>query len=40
MSRVTVLVVDDSATMRSLICAVLRRDPELLGQEPTVEVLR
>ena len=34
MSRVTVLVVDDSATMRSLICAVLRRDPEIevIGQ--------
>lgn len=29
MSRITVLVVDDSATMRSLICAVLRRDPEI-----------
>jgi two-component system, chemotaxis family, protein-glutamate methylesterase/glutaminase len=29
MSRVSVLVVDDSATMRSLICAVLRRDPEI-----------
>ena len=29
MSRVKVLVVDDSATMRSLISAVLRRDPEI-----------
>ncbi|WP_158917226.1 chemotaxis response regulator protein-glutamate methylesterase [Caulobacter sp. S45] len=29
MSRVRVLIVDDSATMRSLIAAVLRRDPEL-----------
>jgi len=29
MSAVTVLVVDDSATMRSLISAVLRRDPEI-----------
>lgn len=29
MSRVRVLVVDDSATMRSLIAAVLRRDPEI-----------
>ncbi|MHC3126369.1 chemotaxis protein [Brevundimonas sp. GN22] len=29
MSRVRVLVVDDSATMRSLISAVLRRDPEI-----------
>ncbi len=34
MSRISVLVVDDSATMRSLICAVLRRDPdiEIVGQ--------
>ncbi len=29
MSAVTVLVVDDSPTMRSLISAVLRRDPEI-----------
>src|SRR5690606_29713315 len=29
MSAVSVLVVDDSATMRSLISAVLRRDPEI-----------
>jgi two-component system chemotaxis response regulator CheB len=29
MSRTRVLIVDDSATMRSLIAAVLRRDPEL-----------
>lgn len=29
MSRVKVLIVDDSATMRSLISAVLRRDPEI-----------
>ena len=29
MNRVKVLVVDDSATMRSLISAVLRRDPEI-----------
>jgi len=29
MNRVKVLVVDDSATMRSLIAAVLRRDPEI-----------
>lgn len=29
MSRVTVLIVDDSPTMRSLIAAVLRRDPEI-----------
>lgn len=29
MSRISVLVVDDSATMRSLICAVLRRDPDI-----------
>ncbi len=34
MSRVSVLVVDDSATMRNLICAVLRRDAdiEVVGQ--------
>mgnify|MGYP000938076246 CR=1 FL=1 len=34
MSAVKVLVVDDSATMRSLISAVLRRDPEItvIGQ--------
>lgn len=34
MNRVKVLVVDDSATMRSLISAVLRRDPEIsvIGQ--------
>lgn len=34
MSRVTVLVVDDSPTMRNLICAVLRRDSEIevIGQ--------
>lgn len=34
MSRISVLVVDDSATMRNLICAVLRRDPdiEVVGQ--------
>ena len=34
MSAVRVLVVDDSATMRSLISAVLRRDPEItvIGQ--------
>ncbi len=34
MSVVKVLVVDDSATMRSLISAVLRRDPEIsvIGQ--------
>src|SRR5690606_7526801 len=30
MSAVKVLVVDDSATMRSLISAVLRRDPEIV----------
>ena len=29
MSRIKVLIVDDSATMRSLIGAVLRRDPEI-----------
>ncbi|WP_312139044.1 chemotaxis response regulator protein-glutamate methylesterase [Brevundimonas sp. BH3] len=29
MSRIKVLVVDDSATMRSLISAVLRRDPDI-----------
>ena len=29
MSRARVLVVDDSATMRSLVSAVLRRDPEI-----------
>ncbi|WP_297802666.1 chemotaxis response regulator protein-glutamate methylesterase [uncultured Brevundimonas sp.] len=29
MNKVKVLVVDDSATMRSLIAAVLRRDPEI-----------
>jgi len=29
MNRVKVLIVDDSATMRSLIAAVLRRDPEI-----------
>jgi two-component system chemotaxis response regulator CheB len=29
MSRVSVLVVDDSPTMRGLISAVLRRDPEI-----------
>ena len=29
MSKVRVLIVDDSATMRSLIGAVLRRDPEI-----------
>lgn len=29
MSRIRVLIVDDSATMRSLIGAVLRRDPEI-----------
>ena len=29
MSTVKVLVVDDSATMRGLITAVLRRDPEI-----------
>jgi two-component system, chemotaxis family, protein-glutamate methylesterase/glutaminase len=29
MNRIKVLIVDDSATMRSLIGAVLRRDPEL-----------
>lgn len=29
MSRVRVLVVDDSATMRSVIAAVLRRDPDI-----------
>jgi two-component system chemotaxis response regulator CheB len=34
MSRVRVVVIDDSATMRSLICASLRRDPdiEVVGQ--------
>jgi two-component system chemotaxis response regulator CheB len=34
MSRTRVLIVDDSATMRSLIAAVLRRDPEIevIGQ--------
>ncbi|MGC1301029.1 MAG: chemotaxis response regulator protein-glutamate methylesterase [Caulobacteraceae bacterium] len=34
MNRTRVLIVDDSATMRSLIAAVLRRDPELevIGQ--------
>ncbi|MGZ6019702.1 MAG: hypothetical protein ACXWKO_13625, partial [Phenylobacterium sp.] len=29
MNRIRVLIVDDSATMRSLIGAVLRRDPEI-----------
>jgi two-component system, chemotaxis family, protein-glutamate methylesterase/glutaminase len=29
MNRIRVLIVDDSATMRSLIAAVLRRDPEI-----------